>query len=83
MIIDLIGYAAGFLVLISIIPQILKSWKTKSTKDLSLPRYMIYVLGVILWLVYEILLLNGPMILINSINLFLASTMVFLKIRYG
>jgi len=81
--VDIIGYLAGLLILISIIPQIIKSWKTKSTKDLSLPRYLIYVLGVVLWLVYGIVLLNGPMIVVNSINLILASTMVYLKLKHG
>jgi len=81
--IDIIGYLAGFLILISIIPQIIKSWTTKSTKDISLSRYLIYITGVILWLVYGIVLLNGPMIIINSINLCLASTIVYLKLKYG
>jgi MtN3 and saliva related transmembrane protein len=81
--VDIIGYLAGLLILISIIPQILKSWKTKSTKDISLLRYLIYVAGVVLWLVYGILLINGPMIIVNSINLILASTVIYLKVKYG
>lgn len=81
-IVDIIGYAAGFFILISIIPQIIKSWKTKSTKDLSLPKYIIYTSGVLLWLIYGIVITNGPMILINSINIVLASSMLYLKLRY-
>ena len=81
--VDIIGYSAGFLILISIIPQIIKSWKTKSTKDLSLSRYIIYILGVLLWLIYGIAIINGPMILINSINLLLASSILYLKFKYG
>ena len=80
--VDIIGYAAGFLILISIIPQIIKTWKTKSTKDLSLLMYIIYISGVLLWLIYGIVIINGPMILINSINLVLASSMLYLKLRY-
>ena len=52
--IDLIGYAAGILVVISLLPQTIKSWKTKSTKDLSLSRYVIYVTGLVLWISYAI-----------------------------
>jgi MtN3 and saliva related transmembrane protein len=81
--IDIIGYIAGFLILVSIIPQIIKSWKTKSTKDLSLLRYLIYIAGVIMWLVYGIVLKNGPMIIVNSINLVLASSVLYLIIKYG
>jgi len=81
--VDIIGYLAGFFILISIIPQIVKSWKTKSTKDLSLLRYLVYVVGVILWTVYGLALNNGPMIVINSINLCLAASMIYLKLKYG
>lgn len=81
--IDIIGYLAGFFILISIIPQIIKSWKTKSTKDLSLSRYLIYVSGVLLWLIYGIILKNGPMIIVNSINTILAISIIYLKLKYG
>jgi len=83
LLVDIIGYLAGFFILISIIPQIVKSWKTKSTKDLSLLRYLVYVVGVILWTVYGLALNNGPMIVINSINLCLAASMIYLKLKYG
>jgi MtN3 and saliva related transmembrane protein len=80
---DIIGYSAGLLILVSIVPQIIKSWKTKSTKDISLLRYIIYILGIILWLTYGIILANGPMIITNSINLCLASSILYLKLKYG
>jgi MtN3 and saliva related transmembrane protein len=81
--IDVIGYIAGFLTLTSLIPQIIKSWKTKSTKDISLLRYIIYIIGIIMWLIYGIVLTNGPMIITNSISLTLASSILFLKLKYG
>jgi MtN3 and saliva related transmembrane protein len=81
--IDIVGYAAGLLILASMIPQIIKSWKTKSTKDLSLPMYIIYTCGIILWFVYGILLKNEPIIYVNALNLVLASTIVFLKMKNG
>lgn len=81
--IDIVGYLAGFFIIISLIPQIMKSWKTKSTKDLSLSRYIIYIMGVICWLIYGVALMNGPMILVNSINLCLALSILYLKLKYG
>ena len=82
MFIDVIGYIAGALIIASLIPQIIKSWKSRSTKDLSLVRYLVYVVGVIMWLVYGILLNNGPMIVMNTINLSLALSVVYLKLKY-
>jgi MtN3 and saliva related transmembrane protein len=81
--IDLIGYTAGILVIVSLIPQMLKSWKTKSTKDISLLRYLIYVLGIILWLVYAIMLNNGPMLFSNTIAILFAGSILWMKVRYG
>lgn len=81
--IDLIGYLAGILVLSSLIPQVIKSWKTKSTTDLSTTRYLIYISGIILWLVYAIIIFNIPMIISNILALILASIILSLKIRYG
>jgi len=81
--IDIIGYIAGIFVTISLIPQVIKSWKTKSTKDLSLLRYLIYIAGIVLWLVYGIALVNGPMMAMNVIILILALSVLYLKLKYG
>lgn len=81
--IDILGYIAGTLVVISLLPQTIKSWKTKSTKDLSLARYIIYILGLILWITYAILIKNGPGAIMNSIGLILASSILYLKLKHG
>jgi MtN3 and saliva related transmembrane protein len=54
--IDILGYVAGILVVISLLPQVIKSWKTKSTRDISLWRYLIYVTGLILWVTYAVII---------------------------
>ncbi|MFC1809871.1 SemiSWEET family sugar transporter [Patescibacteria group bacterium] len=80
--IDILGYSAGVLVVISLLPQTIKSWKTKSTKDLSLWRYIIYIIGLILWITYAIIINNGPVALMNGVGLLLALSILYLKIRY-
>ncbi len=79
---DILGYVAGIMVVVSLLPQTIKSWKTKSTKDLSLARYVIYSGGLVLWIVYAILISNGPVVVMNSIGLLLALLILFLKIKY-
>ena len=81
--IDILGYVAGTLVVGSLLPQTIKSWKTKSTKDLSLWRYIIYILGLVLWVTYAIIIKNGPVAVMNGIGLALASSILYLKLRYG
>ncbi len=80
--IQLLGYVAGILVVISLLPQTVKSWKTKSTKDLSLWRYIIYSVGLILWITYAIIINNGPVAVMNSVGLVLALSILYLKVRY-
>jgi len=82
-IIDVIGYLAGVLGLISLIPQIAKSLKTKSTGDLSFGMYLIYSISVVLWLVYGYLLGSMPMMVINSILFILCLIIIYLEIKYG
>lgn len=79
--IDILGYAAGILVVISLLPQAIKSRKTKSTKDISLRRYIIYAMGLILWITYAIIINNWPIAIMNSVGLILALSILSLKIR--
>ena len=81
--IDILGYVAGILVVISLLPQTIKSWKTKSTSDLSLWRYVIYCTGLILWVAYAIIIKNGPVAVMNFVGLILASSILYLKIKHG
>jgi MtN3 and saliva related transmembrane protein len=81
--IDLLGYAAGILVVISLLPQVIKSWRTKSTKDISLSRYVIYVTGLVLWVIYALIIQNGPVALMNSVGLVLAVIILSLKLKHG
>ena len=83
MLIDLLGYAAGILVVISLLPQAMKSWKTKSTRDISLSRYVIYTIGLILWIIYAMIIQNGPVAAMNSVGLILALSILYLKLRHG
>ena len=80
--IDILGYVAGILVVISLVPQTIKSWKTKSTKDLSLWRYIIYITGLILWVTYALIIENGPVVVMNGVGLILATSILYLKIKY-
>ena len=82
MFIDILGYIAGILVVISLVPQVIKSWTTKSTRDISLSRYIIYVSGLILWVTYAFLIQNGPVAITNSIGLLLALSILYLKLKY-
>lgn len=81
--ITVIGLVAATLTTTAFVPQVLKSMKTKSAKDLSLGTFAMLCCGVFLWLIYGILNQDLPIILSNAITLLLATTLLVLKLRHG
>ena len=77
------GYAAAVLTTGSFIPQAVMTIRSRNTSGVSLAMYVIFTLGVALWLLYGIALKSGPMILANSVTLALAGTILALKLRFG
>ena len=80
--ITVLGLLAASLTTISFLPQIIKIWKTQKTGDISFIMYITLVTGVFLWLIYGFLIKDLPLILANLVTLILASSILFLKIKY-
>lgn len=78
---ELFGSIAGILTTISFFPQVYKTFKSKSAKDLSLLMFSLFTLGIIFWLVYGILINSRPVIISNSITLISSALILFYKIR--
>jgi len=78
-----IGSAAAALTTISFIPQAWKVWRTKHTADISMGMYILFTLGVALWLAYGILLESWPIIMANAFTLALAGTVLAMKNKFG
>jgi MtN3 and saliva related transmembrane protein len=79
----LIGSSAAFLTTLGFFPQVIKTHRTKHTKDLSLIMYVLLCAGFILWIVYGLMLRQTPIVAANVITLALCLYIVFLKIKYG
>lgn len=75
-----IGLIAACLTTISFLPQVLQVLKTKNTKSISLNMYIIFVIGVLMWLTYGILIKDLPIILANLFTGVLSSTILYYKI---
>jgi MtN3 and saliva related transmembrane protein len=80
--IQLLGLAAGSLTTAAFFPQVIKTWKSRSAKDLSLGMFLLFSLGVLLWLVYGFFVGDIPVIAANLLTLLLASTILFFKLRF-
>ena len=81
--IETIGYAAGALTTLAFVPQVVKSWRSKSVGDLSFVTLSAFTVGVFLWLVYGVALHSTPVIVANGTTLVLGALLVGLKCRYG
>jgi MtN3 and saliva related transmembrane protein len=79
---ELIGLAAGALTTVSFVPQVLKTWKSRSAKDISLGMFLMFSLGVALWLIYGVGIASTPVILANAITLVLALSILLMKIVF-
>lgn len=79
---EIIGLVAGLLTTAAFIPQVIKTWRTKSAKDLSLIMFLLYCLGVLLWSIYGIMIDEFPVILWNIITLSLAAVILYFKLKF-
>jgi MtN3 and saliva related transmembrane protein len=79
----LLGLRAGVLTTLSFLPQVLKAWKTRSTRDISLGMFSMFCTGVFLWVVYGFLVSDLPVLAANVVTFLLAATILVLKLRHG
>jgi len=80
--IEVVGLVAGVLTTIAYLPQVRKTWKTKSVKELSLSMYIVMFIGVMLWLSYGILIHSISIILANIVTGILTSMLIYFKLKY-
>ena len=79
---SLIGFSAAILTTVAFLPQVIQAWKTKSTKDVSLLMFAIFSVGIFLWLIWGILIMEWPAILANAVSFILALAILFFKLKY-
>jgi MtN3 and saliva related transmembrane protein len=77
-----IGSAAGLLTTVAFVPQVLKTWRSKSANDLSFAMLGAFSLGLVLWLVYGLLIGAWPVVIANAVTLLLAGAILWMKLRY-
>jgi MtN3 and saliva related transmembrane protein len=80
---EVIGYVAGLLATAAFLPQVAKTVRDRSVKDISLGMYVLFCAGVSLWLLYGFLISSWPVIISNFVTLILSGTVLVLKIRHG
>ncbi len=81
--VDWLGTVAGLCTTIAFLPQVLKVWRTRSARDISLGMYAILAIGIVFWLAYGWILGSWPVIIANGVTLVLVAVVIAMKLRWG
>jgi MtN3 and saliva related transmembrane protein len=76
---DILGILAGALTTVSFLPQVIKTYKSRSAADLSLGMFLLFTLGVLTWMIYGISIGKIPIIIANGVTLMLAGSLLVAK----
>jgi MtN3 and saliva related transmembrane protein len=79
----LLGFVAGTVTVVSFVPQVVRAWRTRQTRDLSFGAFSLLAFGATLWLVYGVLTHDGPVIATNLSVVVLVSAILIAKLRFG
>lgn len=79
---EVIGYLAAVLGIIGFLPQVIKTVRTRKTRDISLHSMALLSIGSTLWVIYGFATLTKPIILTNTVITVCAYTLLAMKLRY-
>ncbi len=81
--IEFFGFLAALLTTIAFLPQLYKTWKTKSADDVSLIMLILFIIGLICWIIYGLKINSLPILVANIITFILNFSILILKINYS
>jgi MtN3 and saliva related transmembrane protein len=82
-VVDAIGATGAVLTTVCWVPQAMKIIRERETRAISLPGTMLCVLGVLLWFVYGLAIVDGPLIGSSIVTFAMTAIILVLKIRHG
>ena len=80
--IDLFGFLAALLTTIAFLPQLYKTWQTKSADDVSLVMLILFITGLFCWIIYGFKINSIPILVANIITFIFNFSILVLKILY-
>ena len=78
-----LGFMAASLTTFAFLPQVVQVWRSRSTKDISLPMLVTFIAGITLWLIYGLQVNAAPIYIANAITLILNLAILHFKLKYG
>jgi MtN3 and saliva related transmembrane protein len=80
--VEAIGVIAGLLTTLAYVPQVVKVWRSRSARDISLTMFLMMTAGIALWLVYGLLIGSIGLVLANGATLGLTAAVLVAKLRF-
>jgi len=80
--VELIGLIAGGLTTLAYVPQVVKVWRSRSARDISLGMFLLMNAGIGLWLVYGLLIGSPGLIAANTVTLGLTAAVLVAKLKF-
>jgi MtN3 and saliva related transmembrane protein len=77
-----LGTVAGILTTAAFVPQVVKTWRSRSARDISGVMFVAFSIGVALWIVYGVMVRSAPVVVANSVTLVLALAVLGMKARF-
>jgi MtN3 and saliva related transmembrane protein len=76
-----LGLAAAFCTTAAFVPQLIRVLRLRLARDISLPTFLMFSIGVFLWLLYGLYTGSKPVIASNAVTLVLSVSILILKLR--
>lgn len=80
--VNAIGLIAAVCTTISFVPQLIRVWRLRSARDISLAMFLVFSFGTFLWLLYGIFIHSLPVTLANAVTLALSLAILALKLKF-
>lgn len=81
--VDILGYAACAVTALTFLPQVVKTWREKSARNVSLMMFIIAFINEIMWIAYGAMRNDMVIVVTNVIMISMCSVMIALKLKYN
>ena len=81
--IEIFGYIAAVLTTAAFLPQLIITLKTKKADDVSLVTLIMFIIGVLCWIIYGYKISSIPILIANLITLILNLLILISKIYFS
>jgi MtN3 and saliva related transmembrane protein len=80
--VELIGGVGAVCTTVAFVPQLVRVWKLKRAEEISGAFFLLFTVGIVIWLVYGVLIDSWPIIIANAVTIVIATAILVLKFKW-